>query len=221
MFSSSCVSVLTTSDVDSTSDEEPTAEIWNAASGALMARLIGHNRKVETAVFSSNDVSVVTSSRDTTAKIWNADGGKCVVTLAGHVAGVFSAVFSPDDTLVATASADMTTKLWNPTSGECLLTLVGPENVVDQYENYAVFSADGSQVLTLGGGLARIWNSASGACLAKFHTDSDNCWRAIYSSDSILVVGKWSDDTVRIWSAVSGELLLTLAGHHDAVLCFS
>ena len=211
MFSSSGISVVTTLDV------EPTAEIWNVASGALMARLIGHNRKVETAVFSSNDVWVITASRDETAKIWNADGGKCLVTLAGHVACVDSAVFSPDNTRVATAASDLTTRIWDPTSGECLLTLVSPENLAHQCVNHAVFSSDGSQVLSLGGGLARIWSSGSGACLAKFHSDTDGCWNAVFSSDSVLVVVLRTEDTAQIWSAASGELLLTLDWHCDEV----
>jgi WD40 repeat protein len=88
-------------------------DIWDIASGALLATLRGHNEYVYSIAFSPDGTRIVTASGDRTARIWNAASGRPLQVLRGHEATVFSAYFSPDSRHVVTASSDGTTRVWS------------------------------------------------------------------------------------------------------------
>ena len=63
-----------------TASEDNTARVWDAASGELIARLVGppwvgHEGRVYSAAFSPDATRVVTASSDKTARVWDAASG--------------------------------------------------------------------------------------------------------------------------------------------------
>ena len=89
-----------------------TARIWAVDGSGEPIVLIGHERMINTAVFSQDGARVVTTSDDGTARIWAAERGGEPVVLRGHEGRVTTAVFNPDGTRVVTASWDSEARVW-------------------------------------------------------------------------------------------------------------
>lgn len=128
--------------------------MWDAATGAVIAVLVGHTDRVNAAVFSSEGSRIVTASADNTARVWNAMTGALDVVLAGHTDRVLGAAFSRDNSRIVTASADSTARIWDAATGAALATLRGHTGAVAA----AAFGPDGSRIVTASADrTARIW----------------------------------------------------------------
>jgi WD40 repeat protein len=53
-----------------TASDDTTARLWNAGNGKLLAELVGHTANVNTAKFSADGRSIITTSSDNTARIF-------------------------------------------------------------------------------------------------------------------------------------------------------
>src|SRR5205807_316438 len=97
---------------------------------------------------------IVTASDDTTARIWNArDRSAPAIVLRGHTQSVVSAGFSPNAAQAVTASNDGTVRTWDVRTGRQLKqlppdSLKGRDDSVRARFTHAMFSPDGTQVLT-------------------------------------------------------------------------
>ena len=78
-----------------TASEDHTARLWDAATGAELAVLRGHENSVWSAVFDPSGARVLTASDDHTARLWDAATGAELAVLRGHEDEVWSAVFDP------------------------------------------------------------------------------------------------------------------------------
>ena len=58
-----------------TASDDSTARLWDAASGAEIAVLSGHQSAVRSAAFSPDGTRIVTASGDSTARLWDAASG--------------------------------------------------------------------------------------------------------------------------------------------------
>ena len=92
------------------------AAIVDAATGANIATLAGHEVTVEGGHFSRDGRRVVTWSTDKTARVWDLPSGMQLVLR--HDGEVRAASFSPDGSVVATASEDGIIRLWSVASGD-------------------------------------------------------------------------------------------------------
>jgi WD40 repeat protein len=140
--------------------QAPTARLWDAASGKLIARWQpALPPRGDYSLVSPLEVGFSPDSRrlaltfglypDGFPTIHDADTGKEMAVLKGHRLPVVAVVFSPDSRTIATASLDETACLWEAETGKLLHTLKGhPCGVVS-----ASFSPDGARLLTLGDGV--------------------------------------------------------------------
>ncbi len=191
-----------------------TAQVWDAATGALLVRMEGHTDALTSAEFSPDGSRVVTSARDKTARVWDAATGASKAILSGHLDSLESARFSPDGAKVVTASADKTARLWDAASGKLLFTLTGHTDRL----SHASFSPDGTRLLTASDDkTARVWDAADGREMAAL-TGHKEGLIARFSPDGARIVTASFDHTARVWETAGGKLLMTLAGHPDWVL---
>jgi WD40 repeat protein len=160
--------------------------------------------------------------------------GAEIVLQLGHSSDGAYFEFSPDQRLILSAGSDGTLKLWDIGTGRLLRTMEGREaSGIDQ----AVFSPDGTRVLSGGIDGVRLWDVKSGALLRslaaslanrassfwemkKFHfTDymAKHARAVAFSADGKYLVSGHRDHTVRLWDAETGALLRTFEGQGDEV----
>lgn len=166
---------------------------------------------------------LASGNADQTVRLWSLSG-QLLYTLAGHIHEVRSLDFSADGRLLASGGADQKVYLWNTHTGQALNSLQAYQHGV----NSVRFSPDG-QVLASGGTerLVRLWQApAQGAPPA---VDADLlirslqseahfvCALAFHPQGHILVSGS-ADQSVRLWSLATGQIVHTLQGHTNAVL---
>ena len=100
--------------------------MWDAYSGARLAKLGEHQRTVTSAVFSADGKRIVTTSKDGTARIWDVDTApaRAIVSLKADDGPIILAAISPDGTRVVTTSGGKpelpTLRLWDATNGRAL-----------------------------------------------------------------------------------------------------
>lgn len=83
-----------------------TGRLWNAATGARIAELRGHEGFLLACEFSADSKQALTTSwQDRTSRVWNVSTGKLRCVLAGPEERVLDAHFSPDGRAVASVDA--------------------------------------------------------------------------------------------------------------------
>ncbi|MEM9952732.1 MAG: NB-ARC domain-containing protein [Chloroflexota bacterium] len=164
---------------------------------------------------------------------FKAAGGTLIRTLAGHINFVNCVAVSGIHAI--SASSDDTLKVWNWQTGELLRTLEGHTNSVNSVVLSGVYAVSGSgtrsrlvsqfvpQDYTL-----KVWNWQTGELLRTLegHTNSVNSValsgvHAVsasgFDTDPFSDFVSKDDYVLRVWNWQTGELILTLDGHTDAV----
>ncbi|MEO8612652.1 MAG: hypothetical protein ABI690_32460 [Chloroflexota bacterium] len=111
-------------------------QLWDVASGSLVASLNGHVASVVAVAFSPDGKILASGADDKLVDLWDVETHHILQDLEGNVNPVSSVAFSPDGSVIASASRDV--RLWNVATGEVLATLpslIGFSNVA--------FSPDG------------------------------------------------------------------------------
>jgi len=195
-----------------TASRDGTAQIWNAATGEELHRLV-HKGVVMSAVFSPDGTQIVTASEDPTARIWNVATGEELYQLTGHTDAVWSAAFSPDGKKIVTASEDGTARIWDTVTGEELHQLIKRPGPVS-YAN-AAFSPDGTRLITVSDDEVRVRDATT---YKKLQGEiMDGVESAAFSPDGNRIVTAFEDGTVKIWDAVTGKPPQRLTGHTTKV----
>ena len=82
----------------------------------------------------------------------------------------------------------------------------------------AVFSPDGTQIVTASGDLtAKIWDVATGSLVRTLTRHNNEVHSAAFSADGTQIVTASYDKTAKIWNTETGNCLRTLTGHNDWV----
>jgi WD40 repeat protein len=204
------------------------ATIWNTSSGRPLRQLLepagatsssaSFNPEINGASFSPNGNEVVTVGGDA-ARIWSVATGKQLEVLQQSGPDDMStAAFNPAGTEVVTTEKNAA--VWDVGADQPRLVVDEP---ADAGLNDAVFSPDGSQILTASGdGTARIWSATTGAQqLVLTEPGGAVLNGATFSADGKEVVTASNDGTTTVWDAATGVPTLVLRGHRGAVFSAS
>ena len=93
--------------------------ILNAITGRQVAIFSGHTGSVNSLVFSSDGISLISGSNDKTVKLWDVQTGGVVKTFYGPTRWVTSVSISADCSMIASGSNDGRIYLWNIQTREC------------------------------------------------------------------------------------------------------
>jgi WD40 repeat protein/DNA-binding SARP family transcriptional activator len=198
--------------------------IHDAASGAMLLTLGGHEATIEQLAFSPDGRLLAGAGSFTTnlaarqtIPVWDVDTGELLFQLEGHTASDVSAIaFSPDGRRLATAGGDDgTVRLWDAAGGEELLAIT---TGLDQVMRVA-FSPEGQLVAASGVTFDLAWRFE----VALFEADTGELVRLLeahdhlafglqFAPDSRLVTASW-DGTAKVWDIATGEVVSTL--RHD------
>ena len=85
---------------------DSTVRVWDAASGAELLVLRGHEGCGHAAAFSPDGARIVSGSDDETVRVWDAASGAELLVLRGHEGAVGRPAFSPDGARIVSGSDD-------------------------------------------------------------------------------------------------------------------
>ena len=149
------------------------------------------------------------------ARIFDLESRELKIRFSPHGV-VASADISPDGKHVVTGSWDRSAKIWDRATGKVVVKL---DAIHAGFINSVCYSPDGAKILTASDdGTARLWNGVDGKPLEPIFNDhAGRVRQASFSPDGTRVLTVSNDKTAKVSDALTGEVLLTLAGHEWSV----
>ena len=196
--------------------EDKSVRIRDAATGAVVRTLNGHEDVVSQIAWSRDGKMIATASYDKTVKLWNAADGKPIRTLTGHTNWVFSVAFSPDGKQLASSGYDKTIRVWNVKDGKTLAKLSGHFATV----RAVAFSPNGKTLVSGSGDRTlKVWNLASRKPVRTLKGHKGTVRAVAFSPDGRTIASAGEDNVVKLWNAADGSVKSTLTGHTGMVWC--
>lgn len=197
-----------------------TIQLWQSSTGQLL-RTFDKTSRVNALAYSPDGKLLASANGDVSignynVNLWDIATGQKVRTLKGHIFPVLTVAFSPDGHILASGSQDATIRLWDPETGQILRRLDGHANWV----NSVAFSPDG-KLLASGDrdGVIRLWDLSNGQVLLTLNAHKHGVFAVAFcpAGDKSLLVSTGIDETIRVWSTRSGDLVQTLTGYSPSV----
>jgi WD40 repeat protein len=199
---------------------------WDVATGKEDRSLVLKHPEYVTALDLSPDGTLaLTACDDGIARLWRLADAQLLDEVKSP-GKLFSAVsFAPDGrSALVTGNLDRKVYRWNlPGSdvGEAapLDTLLAPLDTLLDFQKIggvvwaAMYSNDGSQLLTIGGNDASLWNVETQRPVMRFSPHGAVASAALSPDGKLLVTGSW-DHSAKIWDAETGHAIRKLEGGH-------
>jgi len=201
------------------------AWMWWAPTGKLMQCFASHAASVSCGAWALGGKAIVTGSEDHGVIVWNPRAG----TPTHHFrqlfsGGVVSICSHPELPVVVAGSEDASAKVLQIETGKELATLPGHTDSVEAV-GFSGVSATGVQLLATGAmdGKVFIWDAKTFdlRCSLNDHFEKGGVVRMKWLPPSAF--GLWlctcsTDQTLRLFDALSGRCMRVLRGHSDSVL---
>jgi len=202
------------------SDRAYPARLWDTQ-GNLVTELRVPNAPnfkskliVNSTVFSPDGKQILTGSIDGKARLWDVKGD-LIQEFQGHDKGIKSVVFSPNGRqILSTGSQDETVRFWD-IKGNLLQEFRGHKEL-----RKAIFSADGSQILTITTNKVRLWDT-KGNLLQEFRGHENYVSSAAFSPDGRYIIiasteKAYGYGNAGVWDT-KGNILAVFRGHKRSI----
>jgi WD40 repeat protein/DNA-binding SARP family transcriptional activator len=192
--------------------------VWETATGRSVLSLPARSGLYDVTYMPDGE-RLVSVHQDGTTAVWDAVSGQPLLTLAGHLSTVIAVAASPDNVQIATSGYDGKLKLWDTTPGRELLTMAAHDGLV-----YGVAynpAERGSRLASVSlDGTGKLWDPSSGLLAVSLSPDGavGGLTGLAFSPDGSRLAAGGGDGTVYVDDAITGQTVLTLTGHTDAVL---
>lgn len=223
-----------------------TTQVFDVATGALVARLADDSSKagksandsnstdlyIRSVCFSPDGKFLATGAEDRLIRIWDIQRKEVVTVLEGHEQDIYSLAYFPRGDKIVSGSGDRTVRVWDLSTGKCSLTLTLEDGVT----TVAVSPVDGKYIAA--GSLdhsVRVWDSQTGFLIERLDSENehgnghrDSVYSVAFTRDGKGIVSGSLDKTVKLWDLQianksvgdkkNGTCLATYIGHKDFVL---
>ena len=184
-------------------------KIWDAASGKLQKKLLGHSGVVATVSFSPDGRDIVSASYDKTMRIWDANTGKIKFTISAHTDRVNSAFYSSDGKWIISSSWDKSVKIWESTTGRLYGNYMGSINLISN----AMYSGDGQKLAILTDSCVKFCNSGSMEILKSYNEGHGFRQQVELTTDGKYLITKGAVSySPIVWNTSTGNIEKTFRG---------
>ncbi len=203
--------------------ERATLVLYDAASGALLKRLEGHDPKASTngsvraIAFEPNGRGLYSAGDDGRVIRWAIPSGEKLGEWRASSGIVRGLAMCPDGQQLATGDTNCTITLWALPEGRALKQLKGHERAIADSTRSLVYSPDGQRLASASyDRTARLWDMASGTTQV-LNGHNDTVMSMDFSPDGQLLATSGADRHILIWQAATGKQLRVLTGHQNIV----
>jgi WD40 repeat protein len=190
-----------------TPSRDGTVRLWDVATGQELRQFKGHQGEVWAAALSPDGRHALTGGFDRTLRLFDVATGKELRRFPDHAGAIASVVWSPDGLrAVSCGNEEGAARIWDVTAGKELLRIALPPNI-----RRAIFAPNGQQVLTVGKDHIVMWDANTGQEVHRFLGASSLTYAAAFTPDGRHLVTGSGDETVRLWSVATGQVLGSVA----------
>ena len=227
-----------------TGSDDTNINVYDTQTGALKARLEGHDGGVWALQYVGN--TLVSGSTDRSVRIWDIERGICTHTFLGHTSTVRcliilmpvvigrtasgTPIMMPKEPLIITGSRDSTLRVWKlPKPGDPSFMSNGVAQD-DQDCPYLVRTLNGhghsvraiaAHGDTLVSGsydcTVRVWKISTGETMNRLIGHGSKVYSVVLDHEKNRCISGSMDTMVKVWSLDTGNLLYNLEGHTSLV----
>jgi WD40 repeat protein len=200
-----------------TGADEPTARLWDVATGQPKAKLPGHwlFGTVESLSFSPDGRMLATRGYKT-VRLWDARTGEPKWKIKGGKGRIIGYSFSPDGrTIAVTSNESFSVPLWDVETGRLRASLALPK-MKGWGAGSVAFSPDGHTLANVSASsLAYIWDVPAGKISHVLEGHGETIDALAFSFDGSLLATGGKDYSVQLWDVTTGKRMARLqhAGH--------
>jgi WD40 repeat protein len=200
--------------------ETPSVQLWRLSDGMPLPNLDMQIKDTTyNLAFSPDGKTLATAgylplqgNQTPWVRLWNVSTGALIGALpVGCLNYASTVVFSHDGTLLATGCGMGDAEIWRASDFTRLRGVATSGTAHNLH-----FSPDDSKlIVATTDGWARVWNVADGVLHLDPFSVASEMADADFSPDGQQIASTGDGNFVRIWDAVSGQLLQTLSGYHS------
>ena len=227
-----------------TGSDDTTINVYDTRTGALRAKLEGHEGGVWALQYEGN--TLVSGSTDRSVRVWDIERGVCKHVFHGHTSTVRCLVIlkpavigrsrdgepivMPEEPIIITGSRDSNLRVWRlPNADDSPFVQAGqPQDDSDCPFFMRVLSGHGQSVRaiaahgdTLVSGSydysVRVWKISTGETLHRLQGHTQKVYSVVLDHGRNRCISGSMDNMVKVWSLDTGALLFNLEGHSSLV----
>lgn len=226
-----------------TGSDDTNINVYDTQTGALRARLEGHEGGVWALQYEGN--VLVSGSTDRSVRVWDIETGKCTQTFQGHTSTVRclqilmptpiktadgKTTMMPKQPLIITGSRDSNLRVWKlPKPGDKPWPPPGPvpddiecpyfvRVLTGHHHSVRAIAAHGD---TLVSGsydcTVRVWKISTGETVHRLQGHTQKVYSVVLDHKRNRCISGSMDNLVKVWSLDAGTVLFNLEGHSSLV----
>ncbi|MCJ1393241.1 SCF ubiquitin ligase complex subunit cdc4 [Xylographa bjoerkii] len=227
-----------------TGSDDTNINVYDTKTGALRARLEGHEGGVWALQYEGN--VLVSGSTDRSVRVWDIEKGVCTHVFQGHTSTVRCLVIlmptvidttadgrqiiMPKEPLIITGSRDSNLRVWKlPKDGDTPFMQTGPAQdesdcpyfvraLTGHHHSVRAIAAHGD---TLVSGsydcTVRVWKISTGETAHRLQGHTQKVYSVVLDHERNRCISGSMDNLVKVWSLDSGTVLYNLEGHSSLV----
>ena len=227
-----------------TGSDDTNINVYNTRTGALQARLEGHEGGVWALQYEGN--TLVSGSTDRSVRVWDIEKGVCTHVFQGHTSTVRcliilmptmigktsrgKPIMMPKEPIIITGSRDSTLRVWKLPRPDDNISRQGSANQDDIESPYFLRALTGhvhsvraiaahGDTLVSGSydSNVRVWKISTGETIHRLAGHAQKVYSVVLDHERNRCISGSMDNMVKIWSLDTGTVLFTLEGHTSLV----